>query len=253
MLRIVFLTAFVLPMLTSPDAQAQDARHNNNLSYGLKGGGTYSMTDNLETTILSEPYYLDYSLVKKWKTGFTAGGFVDYNIENSVVVLSLDLTYASQGSELYFNNQAKSFHYTMDFNYQYINFLPQVKFYPFTNYDETYQHGFYAAVGMQIGLNVAPEGITYKSGGPGYLPAFGSDLEQQQQLRNVLKGKTDAGPSIGIGWRTATGWSFEGRFFYGITDVVETEANSYNFIENKNSNKVAQLTVAYDFGLLGRR
>ena len=54
--------------------------------------------------------------------------------------------------------------------------------------------------GPQIGINLSPENIVYTSGGPGKLPAFGTDLQQQQQIRNVLKGKNNFGINFHLGY-----------------------------------------------------
>ena len=252
MIRTRFLLAALCLFVFIGPLSAQQDRVD--LSFGVKGGGIYSRISNLETTIMSEPYYTNYSLSPKAREGFTLGGFVEYNPNASRFAVGADILYSQQGGDLVFNNSAKDFYYNMHFKYQYVNILPQIKFYPWpgSKYDDVL-YGFNVAIGLQVGLNVAADDITYKSGGPGYLPAFGSDLEQQQQLRNVLKGKTNFGPSLGLGYKNVWGWSLEGRVYIGVTDVVETQANSYNFIENKNTNFAAQLTLSYDFALLGKQ
>jgi hypothetical protein len=228
------------------------AQQNDNLTYGMQAGPTYSWVSNLQTTILSEPYYLNYTLKKKPRVGFTAGGYVEYKTLHTALVLGAQLTYSQQGSELDFNNSEKNFHYTMTFGYQYVNALLLAKFYPFEDPQEPSPKGFNVSFGPQLGFNLSPENIKYKSGGPGYQAAFGSDLEQQQQLRNVLKGKNIFGPSVGLGYKLNSGFIVDARVFIGITDVVETQANSYNFIENKNTNTAFQITFGYDFSLLSR-
>lgn len=246
-LLLSILSLFVFHSL---HAQFRDGRIA--VSYGIKAGATRSQISGLETTILSEPYYLNYTLKGKARYGWAAGGFVDYNPDGTKFVLGADFLYSQQGSDLDFNNSAQDFYYKMQFKYQYVNITPQVKFYPWADDERDPIYGFNVGLGVQLGFNVANEDIIYKSGGPGYLPAFGSDLEQQQQLRNVLKGKFNFGPTFSLGYKFASGFMIDARAFVGVTDVVETQSNSYNFIENKNTNLAFQLTLGYDFKLFGK-
>lgn len=217
------------------------------LRVSLKGGAVYSQITNLETTILSEPFFINYTLKNNRKFGFTGGFGINWEIKNSIVAVSLDAIYAQQAAELVFNNYQKDFNYNMQFNYQYLNFPLLVKVYPFEKSHDGL-HGFTVGAGVQAGLNLASENIVYSSGGSGRLPAFGSDLAEQQQLRNVLKGKNNFGVLFHIGYEIFNpGINIELRYVLGLTDVVATQVNSYNFIENKNVNNTLQFTIGWDF------
>jgi hypothetical protein len=237
---------------------ASGQRKEGPLNYGLKAGVTRSVIKDLESTILSEPYFLNYTLSSEPVVGGSGGFFVNYRFIPNVA-LETQLLYSQQGSVLKFNNIEKDFNYKINFGYQYINVLGQIKFYPWGNagnfYDRGYQakQGFNLSVGPQLGVNISSQNIKYTSGGTGRLAAFGSDLEQQQQLRNVLKGKTNFGFSFGIGYEFENiGLVIDARYFVGLTDVVETQANSYNFIENKNTNKAIQFTLGWDFSFFNK-
>lgn len=213
----------------------------------IKSGALYSGINNLETTILSEPYFINYSLKDKKKFGYTGGFGVNWELKNSIASLNLDILYAQQGSELLFNNMEKDFNYKMQFNYQYLNFPLMLKVYPFEKVHDGL-HGFNVGIGPQLGLNLTSGKIIYTSGGPGKLPAFGSDLEQQQQLRNVLKGKNNFGVNFHLGYDfVGAGLNLAFQYHYGLTDIVKTEANAFNFIENKNTNNTIQFTVGWEF------
>lgn len=98
-----------------------------------------------------------------------------------------------------------------------------------------------------MGINVAPRDIVYNSWGTGVLPAFGTDLEQQQQLRNVLLGKNNFGLAVDLGYTIGSLVKLGARYYWSATNAVETEANSYNFIAVKNTNTVYELSVAINF------
>lgn len=78
-------------------------------------------------------------------------------------------------------------------------------------------------------------------------PAFGTDLEQQQQLRNVLLGRNNFGLAVDVAYNIGTLIKVGARYYYSATNAVETEANSYNFIAAKNTNTVYELSVAVNF------
>lgn len=239
----LFILLFFLGILPNPAyAQTFDG-----VRISIKGGALYSGTNNLETTILSEPYFINYTLNNKKKLGFMGGLGVNWELKNTVASLNLDILYAQQGSDFLFNNTEKDFNYKMQFNYRYLNFPLMLKVYPFEKVHDGL-HGFNVGAGPQFGLNLTPGNIIYTSGGQGKLPAFGSDLEQQQQLRNVLKGKNNFGLNFHLGYDfVGAGLNLEFQYYYGLTDIVQTEANAYNFIENKNTNTTIQFTLGWEF------
>lgn len=238
----VFLSTFLFFSVNLADAQTFDG-----VRISIKGGALYSGTNNLETTILSEPFFTNYTLNNKKKLGFTGGLGVNWELKNSIASLNLDILYAQQGSDLLFNNIQKDFNYKMQFNYRYLNFPLMLKVYPFEKVQDGL-HGINVGVGPRFGLNLTPGNIIYTSDGPGKLPAFGSDLEQQQQLRNVLKGKNNFGINFHLGYDfVGAGLNLEFQYYYGLTDIVQTEANAYNFIENKNTNNTIQFTLGWEF------
>ncbi|MDX2069121.1 MAG: outer membrane beta-barrel protein [Haliscomenobacter sp.] len=213
----------------------------------IKGGALYSGINDLQTTILSEPFFLNYSLNGEKKIGYTGGLGVNWELKNSIASLNLDILYAQQGSDLLFNNLEKDFNYKMQFNYRYLNFPLMIKVYPFEKVHDGL-HGFNVGAGPQFGLNLSPENIIYTSDGPGKLPAFGTDLEQQQQLRNVLKGQNNFGLNFHLGYDFGgAGLNLEFQYHHGLSDIVQTEANAYNFIENKNTNNTFQFTLGWEF------
>lgn len=242
-LRAFFIYLFFWNTLTNHAfAQTVDG-----LRFSIKAGALYSGINDLETTILSEPFFTNYTLNKAKKLGFMGGFGVNWELKNTIASLNLDVLYSQQSSDLLFNNSERDFNYKMQFNYRYLNLPLMIKVYPFEKVHDGL-HGFNVGIGPQLGLNLTPNNIIYTSGGSGKLPAFGTDLEQQQQLRNVLKGKNNFGVNFQLGYEfVGIGLNLELRYHYGLTDNVQTETNAYNFIENKNTNNAIQFTLSWEF------
>jgi hypothetical protein len=206
-------------------------------AFGFKVGANRSTISNLSTIILSEPYFLNYSIKESSRNGFHLGIFYEYKLENELWGFQSELMYAQQGGNVEFNNYEKDFNYKMEFAYQYLNIAVLAKWFPW--------HGPVSlGAGPFLGINVAPNNIKYKSWGAGKEAAFGTDLQQQQQLRNVLTGKHNFGLALDLGYDINNWIKVGGRYYYNATNAVETQANSYNFISVKNTNTVWELSVA---------
>ena len=212
-------------------------------SFGFKAGANYSKVSNLSTIILSEPYFLNYSIKETGRYGWHLGIFYDYRLENSRLGFQSEIMYSKQGGNVVFNNYEKDFNYKMEFAYQYMNIVGLAKWYPF-------ESKFSVGAGPFLGINVATRNIKYTSWGKGRDPAFGTDLEQQQQLRNVLLGKNNFGLAVDLGFDVNSLVKIGGRYYWSSTNTVETQANSYNFIAAKNTNTVWELSVALNFSSL---
>jgi len=222
-----------------------------------------STIEKIDHTILSEPNFLQNSYERSTVpvNGFSYGGFVNVMFESGLSI-NLDIAYAQEHGRMNFKNTANDWYYKMDFNYKYLNIFPSCRYYPWGNYQTCTQsqtpqdlkRGFYGLLGMQFGIPLNPESITYRSGGPGYLTAFGSDQEQENQLNTVLKGKTNIGVVIGAGFEFYNPIPFDIHIkcHRGISDVVETLPNSYNFVSDKNPNNFWQVGIGIFIGRSNR-
>ena len=129
--------------------------------------------------------------------------------------------------------------YQIQFRYEYLNITPQFKIYPLAEYGDAIS-GFHIGIAPQIGVNLASTNIFYTSN----TEVIGQDLQIQQNLREVLKGKNNFSLGLSVGVEIGRLF-FEGRWNIGFTDVIETQANGYYFIENKNRSQSYLVTVAY--------
>jgi len=206
-------------------------------SYGIKAGANYSKVSALSTIVLSEPYFLNYSIKETGRYGWHFGIFYEYKTDNERLGFQSEIMFSNQGGNVEFNNYEKDFNYKMEFAYQYINIVSVAKWFPGSGKVSL-------GAGPFLGINVATRNIKYKSWGAGKEPAFGTDLEQEQQLRNVLRGKNNFGLALDAAWDLTNAIKIGGRWYWSATNTVETQANSYNFIPAKNTNTVFEFSVA---------
>lgn len=217
---------------------------------GLKAGVITTRIGELETTLIRE-WYPDstFNMEQKYQWGFTGGISFYYRWKESAIAIQPEITFAMQGSRLHYTDSVLispadtvGLDYKMNFKYQYINILPLFKIYPFFNQDN-FLENLHVLIGPQLGINIAPNAINYESN----KPYIGPDLQIKQNLRGVLKGRTDVSVALGLGYQLPGDYpfSFECRANLGFVDTVETLANGYNFIENKNTSVSFQLTIGY--------
>jgi len=216
------------------------ATHAQIAAFGFKAGANYSQVSNLSTIILSEPYFLNYSIKETSRIGWHLGIYYDYRLENERLGFQSEIMFSTQGGNVEFNNYEKDFNYKMEFAYQYVNIVGLAKWFPWSG-------NFSLGAGPYLGINVATRNIKYKSWGTGKEEAFGTDLQQQQQLRNVLRGKNNFGLALDAAYDISDMVKVGGRWYWSATNTVETQANSYNFITAKNTNTVWELSVAVNF------
>ncbi|HEX5151654.1 MAG TPA: hypothetical protein VFW07_09390 [Parafilimonas sp.] len=245
-------------------------------SIGLKAGSTYSYIDDLETTVSPSNdtlNYIPYTLEKQNRWGFCAGLYGlwtlkgDERIQERILAVQVQMLYVSQGSNLIYQ-ETTGFHYKMEFRYNYINIPIDLKVFPFGVVRGTGDWpnaftGINLGIGAQIGINITSENIVYTSNNT--QPSIGTDLQLQQELRNILKGRDNFGFRASIGYEFIgnannyymnKGISLELSYYLGLTDVVETMPTTpspndfFKFIETRNRNTCWQLTLGVDFRLL---
>ncbi len=204
---------------------------------GFKAGAAYSNISNMENMLIPEDYFeaSAYSFTTKGVYGAVVGVFVHFRVPGTFFAMQPEVTYSMQGATVSYSD-INSFGYDLIFNYHYVNVALLFK-------GQLYGVSLRAA--PRMGFVVNPEAITYTSNSH----AYGSDQDIQQGLRNVLKGRIDFSIGAGLAYEFKFGLGIEAMYYFGISDVVETLYNSYNFIENSNRSSSAQLTVAYTLPL----
>jgi hypothetical protein len=217
--------------------------HAQTRAFGFKAGGNYSKVSGLSTILLSEPYFINYNIQETGRYGWHLGIYYEYKLENELLGFQSEIMFSKQGGNVEFNNYEKDFNYKMEFAYQYVNIVGLAKWFPGSGKVSL-------GAGPFLGLNVATRNIKYSSWGAGKEAAFGTDLQQEQQLKNVLRGKNNFGLALDAAYDINGFMKVGGRWYWSGTNTVETQANSYNFIPVKNTNTVWELSLALNFDLL---
>ncbi|GJM33041.1 MAG: hypothetical protein DHS20C18_20420 [Saprospiraceae bacterium] len=201
--------------------------------WGFRAGATYSSIQDVSTTIIP-PVFPEHSYTTETspRPGFVGGLFFYYRFRNSRCAIQPEVTYSQEGSDFNYTD-INGLEYTIAFKYQYLNFATLFKAYPVG--------GLHVAIGPQLGFNFENTNMDYTSN----MPELGPDLQITQSLREVLKGETNLSVVLGVGYDFNFGLTVEGRYNLGAKDVIETLANGFNFIENKNKTTVYQLVLGW--------
>lgn len=229
---IILLYVTTLPLI----ANAQYAVKNvetKNLQFGLKTGAIYSKATNLSKVLVSEPYYTGYTFENSNMWSFTGGIFINYKFEETISALCTEFSYSRLANRLRYDD-IYNFTYNFDIKYEYINWELQYKVYIF--------RGFTLGIGPRFGFNLTPGGLYYTSNGESQ---FGPDIRIQQQMRDVLKGRSNFSIGLLAGYEFSNGIIIDFRYYYGLSDIMETEVNNFHFIENRNESRFLQLTLGY--------
>jgi hypothetical protein len=233
-MKHLLISGFVLLLNVSICAQpASKKSENQNIQFGFKVGAAYSKITDLSKVLVSESYYTGYTFENRNMLSFTAGLFLNYKFDESISAIYTEFSYSRLGNRLHYSD-VDSLNYDFDIKYEYINLEAWYKAYPFK--------GFHLGIGARLGFNITPGALYYKSNGE---LRYGPDIRIQQQMRDVLKGRTNFAIGIGAGYELGNGITIDARYYYGLSDLMETEVNNFNFIENKNSGQSFQITIGY--------
>lgn len=224
-----FMAIFFLFTSFSLLAQFEEDRFH----YGFTAGTTYSTIGEIRTTLI-RPIFPESSFsTRNGKSiGFTSGVFIYYKFNKSKFAIQPEINYADNGGSFHYED-IDGLEYEIRFKYSYLNISPMLKFYTV--------HGLYATAGAQLGIVVNRSSLSYTSN----QPELGPDLQIQQSLREVLKGNNNISVVLGAGYDLPFGLSLNAKWIYGISDAIETLANGFYFIENKNPSSSFQMTIGY--------
>ncbi len=229
-LTTFFLIAFFVSIAAQPGRNSDDQSM---FQFGFKAGSVYTSISDLSKVLVSESYYTDYTFENISEWGFTGGLFMRYKFDQSISAIYSEITYSRLGNRLHYSD-INDFEYDFILKYNYVNLDFWYRAYVFS--------GLHLGVGTRLGFNITPGGLYYTSNGE---DLFGPDIRIQQQMRDVLKGRNNFCIGISTGYDFHFGLSIDARFYYGLSDVMETEVNNFNFIENNNSSLTYQVTVGY--------
>lgn len=234
----IFSLFFLIIFVISP-VKSQYFDDEKRLCFGIKAGASYSSIGNIHSMIISENYFRNYDFDENFTINPSASLFINYKLEETVVALEGGISYYQIGSKSKYSD-INGFNYDLKFQYDYIGLEAYVRTY--------YYKGFNAGAGLRVGFNINPKNIKYTSNGE---DTYGPDIKVEQGMRQVLKGKNNIAPGIILGYESPKGWLIDLSYHYGLNDVIETQVNSFNFIENTNNTHSIQLTVGWLFSFNG--
>jgi hypothetical protein len=229
------ITLFIV-LLTIFRIEAQPDKNRDNTDYlkvGFKAGANYSNITDLSKVLVSESYYTGYTFENSGIPSFTGGLYLNYKFNESISAIYFEISYSMLGNKLQYSD-VNNLNYDLTIKYNFINLDLWYKAYLY--------NGLHLGIGTRLGLNLTPGGLYYTSNGE---DLFGPDIRIQQQMRDVLKGRTNFCLGLSTGYEFSFGLSIDLRYYQGLNDVMETEVNNFHFIENKNSSRIFQITIGY--------
>jgi hypothetical protein len=203
------------------------------ITFGIRAGAAYTGISNLSNVLVSESYYTGYTFSNKNVWSITGGLFVNYRFPETISAIEAEMSYMRLNNILHYSD-VNAFEYNMKLKYDLLNLQIMYKVYPL--------YGLTMSIGPRIGFNLTPEALYYTSNGE---DTYGPDIRIQQQMRDVLKGRTNFSIGVGLGYEFNNGLSLDARYYFGISDVLETQVNNFKFIENSNHSHALQLTVGF--------
>ncbi|MBS0012320.1 MAG: outer membrane beta-barrel protein [Bacteroidales bacterium] len=233
MKKIIILVLVLLSFIRLEAQSGRSASNDSYLQFGFKAGSANTSISGLAKVLVSESYYTDYTFENSSEWTFAGGIYLNYKFEQSISAIYSEIAYSRLGNKLHYSD-IYDFIYDLSVRYDFLNLEFWYKAYIF--------NGLYLGTGPRLGFILTPGGLYYTSNGE---DLYGPDIRIQQQMRDVLKGKNNICLGISTGYEFSFGLSVDVRFYYGLSDVMETEVNNFNFIENNNNSRIIQITLGY--------
>lgn len=211
------------------------SQYNEKVTYGIKVSALHSSISNLPEMIIGrDNSFAYYSIDSKGYYGLEAGFFLNYKVPDSRVAIQPEILYRNSGENVdYSNNSGKE--YKLQLKYSYLQIGAFYKIYPIK--------GANLGVGAFYGLNLTPNNLDYTSN-----EANGKyDIENRQFFRDGISGRNDLSVSFILGYELEKSIHFDARYYFGVSDVIESRDASFKFIENTNRSNLFALSIGYSF------
>lgn len=176
---------------------------------GIKGGPNFA---NIDTKATAGENYDN-------RTGWNAGAFM--LIRGERIGFQPEVLFSQQGSKFKYSTASPS----LKQNFSYVNIPLILKLYTVA--------GINLQVGPQIGLLTSAEREDFASGQSGPIT--------KEDVKNDFK-KTDFSLAIGVGWDLPLGFSIDGRYNWGLSDINDGASGASNATIK---NQVWQFSVGY--------
>lgn len=226
-------TSLILFLLLTTHLSLYSQLEETDFYYGFHTGFTRSSIDEVQTTLIRPIFDVNtYKVSKVPIYGFTAGASIYYKFKKSKFAIQPEIVYADLGGRFHYEDN-EELQYDITFNYNYISIIPKIKYY--------LAKGLNVSIAPQLSLAINRNRLEYISN----QPELGPDLQIEQSLSQVLKANSIAAFSAGIGYDIPFGLYVHAEYMLGISDAIETLANGFYFIENKNQTTAIKVTLGY--------
>lgn len=229
--------------------------------WGFRVGPSYRWfeKESLVSTIMPTYNQSDCEHVEQKTLGLTLGFNFNYRKDLNPFGVELEMNYnlKNLGTKIdkvydllittYHNGQVNSNTY-YQFNYQYLNIVPIVKFFPiiktYANRNIDVKSGFHALVGAQLSLNTGDKIDLWSD-----VSDPNTILLARDAYRAALKGQNYIALIGGLGWESIgkSPLSVEARYYWGLNDTIETQANNLDAVETRNRQHYFELTLGLSF------
>jgi len=209
-------------------------RNQSRLNFGFSAGANMNQITGLPMMIESNPLgeFSGYTFDTHFRAGFLGGVFLNYRAHHLFAVQP-EIGFAMHHGKVSYSD-INAFEYNVIFRYNYLTAGVGFKFYPWQD--------LFLSVTPQVGFNLRPDNLFYTSNGEAM---FGPDLETQQLMRNIITGRTNVVLGFGVGYQFWNRFYVSFRYNLGLSDMIETSANTFGFTERANLSSSFQLTVGF--------
>lgn len=225
--RVLFFLVWFLPC-------GALSQYHENLMFGLKTGIGFNVLTNLPNVLITDDNKPVYSFSESTSVSPAVSVFSHYRFENSQIALEGRIGYSQLVRDVKKESLNTDAFERFNFNYSFLSLGLFAKVYLY--------RGLIVGVGGNLGscLN-SSSGIHYDS-------SFGSasyDLQNQEHISKALKGRANITACAIAAYEFKIGLSVEAGYYYGITDIIETNVNPYNFSESPNKVHSIQFSIGW--------
>lgn len=206
-----------------------------NITYGIKLGGLYSQINNLPEAIKGRDNTFDNSVMESNGVyGIEGGFFANLKLYDTRIAIQPEIVFRQSGENITYRD-AVGKEFKLGLHYSYLNIGALYKIYP--------HDGINIGIGAFYGINLSPNNISYTSNEADGL----YDVATRQFYMDGLEGADDFSLCFALGYELHQSIHFDFRYYLGMKDMVNSNASSFQFIENQNRSSVICFSVGYSF------
>lgn len=222
-------------LLLSTFINVLHSQNQTTVTYGIKLGGLTCGISNLPESIQGRDNTFDSHVMEsKGGYGLEGGFFLNFKLYDTRVAIQPELLFRDSSQTVaYRDTTGKEFE--LGLHYSYLQLGALYKVYPY--------EGLNLGFGAFYGINLSPNNISYTSNEAGGM----YDVATRQFYIDGLEGSDDFSLCFALGYELHQSIHFDLRYYLGVKDMVESNASSFQFIENQNKSSVFCFSVGYSF------